>query len=279
MEQVVIIGDNFPVSNSERLTIIAGPCQLESVDMCLEVARFMQRTCDDLGLGYIFKGSFDKANRTSVHSQRGLGMHGGLRILEHVKREVGCLTTTDVHKAEQCMIVADCVDLLQIPAMNARDTDLIAAAGATGLPVNIKKNQGMAPEDMRHAALKVGRGQPNGVLLTERGTTFGYHNLVVDMRGLAIMKEEAGGWPVIMDASHSAQTPSGKGEKSGGDRSMIPVLARAAVAVGIAGVFIECHPNPDAAYSDGPTSMRLADMPKLLGVLARIDDVVKGRYS
>lgn len=277
MEHRVMVGD-LPVANSERLVIIAGPCQLESTAMCVEVARTMQRTCDSLGLGYIFKGSFDKANRTSVHSQRGLGLHGGLGILRAVKAAVGCKTTTDVHTAEQCAPVADVVDLIQIPAMLARQTDLIAAAGATGLPVNIKKSQGMAPEDMRHAAMKVGPGQPNGVLLTERGTSFGYHNLVVDMRGLIIMREECGGWPVIMDASHSAQAPS-VGERSGGDRSMVPVLARAAVAVGVAGVFIECHPDPDKAYSDGATSMRLQDMPALLATLMEIDSVVKHRYS
>lgn len=277
MEHRVMVGD-LPVSNSERLVIIAGPCQLESVDMCLTVAEKMKRWCDSLGLGYVFKGSFDKANRTSVHSQRGLGMEGGLAILRAVSEKVGCPTTTDIHTAEQAAPVSEVVDLIQIPAMLARQTDIIAAAGATGLPVNIKKQQGMAPEDMRHAAMKVGRGQPNGVLLTERGTTFGYHDLVVDMRGLVIMREEAGGWPIIMDASHSAQRPS-LGEKSGGDRSMIPVLARAAVAVGVAGVFIECHPDPDKAYSDGATSMRLSEMPSLLARLQMLDDVVKNRFG
>lgn len=281
MEHRVIVGDGpnaIGVSNTDRLVIIAGPCQLESVDMCVEVAGAMQKLCDSLGAGYIFKGSFDKANRTSVRSQRGPGMRGGLAVLEHVKKQVGCLTTTDVHAVEQCEEVGYIVDLIQIPALLSRQTDLIAAAGATGLPVNIKKGQFMAPEDMRHAALKVGPGQPNGVMLTERGTSFGYHNLVSDMRGLVIMKEECGGWPVIMDASHSAQAPS-TGEKSGGDRAMVPVLARAAVAVGVAGVFIECHPDPDRAYSDGPTSMRLQDMPELLGTLMLLDDVVKRRYA
>jgi 2-dehydro-3-deoxyphosphooctonate aldolase (KDO 8-P synthase) len=277
MEHRVMVGD-LPVSNSERLVVIAGPCQLESAEMCVDVAMKMKRWCDSLGIGYIFKGSFDKANRTSGHSQRGPGMYGGLAILRAVKAAVGCKMTTDVHEVDQCGPVADVVDLIQIPAMLQRQTDLIAAAGATGLPVNIKKWQGSAPESMRHAALKVGVGQPNGVLLTERGTTFGYHDLVADMRSLVIMREEAGGWPVIMDASHAAQAPS-VGEKSGGDRAMVPVLARAAVAVGVAGVFIECHPDPDRAYSDGATSMRLEHMPSLLAVLMQIDDVVKRRYA
>lgn len=278
MEHRVTVRGPTPVvfSNTARLAVIAGPCQIEDIDLCLQVASSMAKWCADMEMGYVFKASFDKANRTSYHSQRGLGMDEGLRVLERVRGAVGCPVTTDVHTAEQCAPVAEVVDLIQIPALLSRQTDLIAAAGATGKPVNIKKGQMTAPDSMRHAALKVGHGQPNGVLLTERGTSFGHHDLVVDMRGLQIMKDV--GWPVIMDASHSAQAPS-VGERSGGDRKMIPVLARAAVAVGLAGVFFECHPRPEVAYSDGPTTMRLSEMPRLLAELAQIDDVVKHRYA
>lgn len=281
MEHRVVVGGKVAFGNDLPIAIIAGPCQLESEDLCIEVATKMQRWCDLLGLGYVFKGSFDKANRTSKHSERGPGIIRGAFLLNRVREVVGCPVTTDVHEVRDVKYLMDqkAVDMIQIPALLSRQTDLIQAAGDTGLPVNIKKYQGMAPADIRFAALKAQRGGRGQVMLTERGTTFGYGDLVSDMRGLQIMKDEGGGWPVIMDASHAAQKPSANGATSGGDRSMIPVLARAAVAVGVAGVFIECHPDPDHAMSDGPTSMRLSDMPALMAVLTAIDDVVKQRYA
>lgn len=276
MEHRVILRDDFPIANTERLVIIAGPCQIESRDMCLMVADKMQRWCDSLGLGYVFKASFDKANRTARSSPRGLGMDEGLRILQDVARD-GHLVTTDIHDASQAWPVGDVVDIIQIPALLARQTDILAAAGRTGKVVNIKKGQGMAPEDMVHAAIKVGEGQQNRarVLLTERGTSFGHHDLVVDMRGLLIMKEETG-WPIIIDASHSVQKPASKGFMSGGDRSMIEPIARAAVAsTPIAGVFVECHPDPDRALSDGATSLPLEHMPAFMARVQQVDAAVK----
>ncbi len=276
MEHRVMLRDGFPIANSERLTIIAGPCQLESADLCIEVATKMQRWCDSLGLGYVFKGSFDKANRTSKYSARGPGIEQGMRILSEVYSTVGCHTTTDIHEASQAKEVAPYVDIIQIPAMLSRQTDVIEAARDTGKVVNIKKQQGMAPEDMRFAALKAQLGEQGQVLLTERGTTFGYHNLVVDMRSLTIMKKETG-WPVFIDASHSNQTPAGVGERSGGDRSMIEVIAKAAVAsTPIAGVFFETHPAPEHAASDGATSVRLSEVPAMLARIQMVDAVSKG---
>lgn len=278
MEHTVTVG-GIEISNSAPLVVIAGPCQLESRELSLQVASKMKKWCDSLGLPYIFKGSFDKANRTSIKSVRGLGMDDGLEVLRHIKEQVGCPVTTDVHDVSQCAPVAEVVDLLQIPAMLARQTDLLAEAGRQGVPVNIKKGQFMAPDTMQHAADKVRvhtKDYAPPVIFTERGTTFGHHDLVVDMRGLQIMKGT--GHPVVMDASHAAQRPS-VGATSGGDRGMVPLLARAAVAVGVAGVFIECHPSPDMAMSDGPTSMHLHEMPALLANLMQIDDVVKRRYT
>lgn len=262
-------------ANDGTLNLIAGPCQLESRDMCLRIAEYLSTTCEQLGIGYVFKGSFDKANRTSGGSERGPGISRGLEILWQVRSMIGCPVTTDIHTVEQAWPASGVADLIQIPALLSRQTDLIAAAGLTERPVNIKKGQFMAPEDMGHAARKVGRDNVE-VLLTDRGTSFGYHNLVADMRSLAIMK--ATGHPVIMDASHACQAPS-TGERSGGDRAMVPVLARAGVAVGIAGVFIECHPDPDHAMSDGATSMHLSDMSALLAELIEIDAVVKHRHA
>lgn len=271
MEHRVSLASGLTFANSGPLVVVSGPCQIESRGLCLTVAEKMQRWCDSLGLGYVFKASFDKANRTSKDSPRGLGLDEGLKVLQEVAL-AGVPVTTDIHESWQAGPVGEVVDIIQIPALLARQTDLIEAAHATGRVVNIKKGQGMAPEDMRFAALKA---QPGDVLLTERGTTFGYHNLVVDMRSLLIMKKETGGWPVFIDASHSNQRPS-SGQTSGGDRSMIEVVAKAAVAsTPIAGVFFETHPDPDRALSDGPTSMRLVDVPAMLARIQMVDEAVK----
>jgi len=252
------------------LTIIAGPCQLETQDHALEIATTLADTCADLGLGYIFKASFDKANRTSIAGVRGPGMDAGLEILDRVRREVGCPVLTDVHLPDQCVAVSAVADVLQIPAFLCRQTDLLLAAGETGAAINIKKGQFLAPWDIGHAAAKVESTGNGRILLTERGSSFGYNTLVADMRSLPIMAET--GYPVIFDATHSVQAPGGAGTSSGGDRRFAAPLARAAVAVGVAGVFLETHPDPDRAPSDGPAMVPLSEMRLLLRQLASISD-------
>jgi 2-dehydro-3-deoxyphosphooctonate aldolase (KDO 8-P synthase) len=247
---------------------IAGPCVIESRDHTLGVARELARVADRLGLPLIFKASFDKANRSSGKSFRGLGMDEGLRVLADVKRETGLPVTTDVHETIQVAPVAEVVDVLQIPAFLARQTDLLIAAAKSGRAVNVKKGQFMAPWDMRNVVAKMDEaGNPN-LLLTERGTTFGYGNLVNDMRAIPWMQDL--GRPVIFDATHSVQTPGSQGDRTGGDRRMVPYLARAAVAAGCDGVFVETHPNPDAAPSDGPNMIPLAEFPGLVAQCLRI---------
>lgn len=261
------------------LFAIAGPCVIESEEMTLSVAETLATIAQRLGLMLIFKASFDKANRSSDKSFRGLGMDEGLRILEKVRRETGLPVITDVHEASQVSAVAEVVDMLQTPAFLARQTDFIAAVAASGKPVNIKKAQFMAPADMqqvvnkaRNAATAAGH-DPDAFLLCERGTSFGYNTLVSDMRGLAIMAQT--GCPVVFDATHSVQQPGGLGERSGGQREFVPLLARAAVAAGVAGVFMETHPDPDKALSDGPNALPLADFEELWRRLLAIDSVVK----
>lgn len=263
------------LANDLPFVLIAGPCQIESMGHAQMVAQQLAVMCEVRGIPFIFKSSFDKANRTSHKSARGVGRKEGLAILRTIRENVGCAVTTDVHTPEDAAHAwaGRYVDMIQIPALLSRQTDLLQAAGATGLPVNIKKGQFAAPDDMRHAANKVAAMGNHQVLLTERGTTFGYGDLVADMRSIGKMGEA--GRPVIMDATHAAQRPGG-GDASGGDRTVVPALARAAVAVGVAGVFIECHPDPDNAPSDGPCMMRLDDMPALLSMLQRLDAVVKG---
>jgi 2-dehydro-3-deoxyphosphooctonate aldolase (KDO 8-P synthase) len=247
---------------------IAGPCVIESRDHTLGVARDLARLADRLGLPLVFKASFDKANRTSGKSFRGLGMDAGLRVLAEVKKETGLPVTTDIHESAQVVAVAEVVDLLQVPAFLARQTDLVVAAARSGRAVNVKKGQFMAPWDMRNVVAKMDEaGNPN-LLLTERGTTFGYGNLVNDMRAIPWMQDL--GRPVIFDATHSVQTPGSQGTSTGGDRRMVPYLARAAVAAGCDGVFVETHPNPDAAPSDGPNMIPLADLPELINQCQRI---------
>lgn len=254
--------------------LIAGPCAIESESLCLSVASRLRTMADELGLRVIFKASFDKANRTAINSFRGCGMEEGLRVLEKVRQETGLEVLTDVHLPEQVSAVAEVVDVLQTPAFLARQTDLITAAAASGRPVNIKKAQFMAPADMaavldkaRSAASAAGV-DPAGILLCERGTSFGYNNLVVDMRGLVIMREL--GCPVVFDATHSVQLPGGGGDRSLGQREFVAPLARAAMAVGVDGLFIETHPNPELALSDGPNMVPLDELPGLVRQLISI---------
>jgi 2-dehydro-3-deoxyphosphooctonate aldolase (KDO 8-P synthase) len=255
------------------LAVIAGPCQLEGLDHALDIARAMADACAAAGVGYVFKASYDKANRTSLAGKRGVGMEAGLAMLAEVRAQVGCPVLTDVHAPEHCAVAAQAVDVIQIPAFLCRQTDLLLAAGESGAAVNVKKGQFLAPWDMTHVAAKVASTGCDRILLTERGASFGYNALVADMRSLPQMA--ATGWPVVFDATHSVQQPGGLGGASGGQREFAPVLARAAVAVGVAGVFIETHPEPDAAPSDGPNMIALKEMPALVARLAAFDRLAK----
>ena len=262
-------GFNLP----RRLSLIAGPCAIENEQLCLKVAAAMKKTCAQLGVFYVFKASFDKANRTSGKSFRGPGMAEGLRILAKVRAEVDVPVLTDVHTEEQVKAAAEYVDVLQIPAFLCRQTDLIAAAVATGKIVNLKKGQFLSPQEMGRVAEKARLAGAKKILLTERGTTFGYNNLVADMRSIPILKSFR--FPVIFDATHSVQLPGGGGDQSGGQREFAPVLARSALAAGADGLFIETHPDPDHALSDGPNMIPLAEMPALLRRLLRVYEAVQ----
>lgn len=266
----VKVGD-FSIGDGQPLCLIAGPCVVESKEIALEVARHVSRCCRKRGINYLFKSSFDKANRTSVRSFRGQGMDRGLEILAEVKEKVGVPLLTDVHDVSQVEKVAGVADILQIPAFLCRQTDLIQAAVRTGRIVNIKKGQFVSPEEMKNVVEKASAAGNGNILLTERGTMFGYQNLVADFRSLPILRGL--GCPVVFDASHSLQRPGGLGHASGGDRQFIAPFARAAVAIGVDALYIEVHPRPERALSDGPTSLRLADLDKLL------DDVVKIRRA
>jgi 2-dehydro-3-deoxyphosphooctonate aldolase (KDO 8-P synthase) len=261
--------------NDLPLALIAGPCQLESRAHAFDIAGALKELTGKLGIGFVYKTSFDKANRTSLAGKRGIGLEQAFDIFAGLRKDLGVPILTDVHEREQCATLAPIVDVLQIPAFLSRQTDLLVAAAETGKVVNIKKGQFLAPWDMRNVLAKVtGSGNPN-VLLTERGVSFGYNALVSDMRALPIMAET--GAPVIFDATHSVQQPGGQGTSSGGDRRFVPVLARAAVAVGVAGVFIETHQDPDNAPSDGPNMIHLKDLPALLEDLMALDAVAKAR--
>lgn len=244
---------NNNVIFGRSLVLIGGPCVAETPEICLEIATYLKALCTEMGLGYIFKASYDKANRSSGSSFRGPGMDGGLKILERIKSELNVPVLTDVHETSEVNRAAAIADILQIPAFLCRQTDLLLACAATGKPVNVKKGQFMAPEDMRGAVEKIRAAGNDKVMLTERGSSFGYHNLVVDMRGLVTMR--ALGVPVIFDATHSVQLPGGLGNASGGQREFIRPLARAAAAIGIDGLFAEVHPDPSKALSDGPNSL------------------------
>jgi 2-dehydro-3-deoxyphosphooctonate aldolase (KDO 8-P synthase) len=261
------------IGNDRPLTVIAGPCQLESAEHALMVAGAMREICAAAGTGFVFKGSFDKANRTSLAGRRGVGMARGLEILAEVKESLGVPVLTDVHAPEQCAPAAEAVDVLQIPAFLCRQTDLLLAAGETGAAINIKKGQFLAPWDMANVVSKIEATGNTGILLTERGVSFGYNALVADMRSLPIMMRT--GYPVVMDATHSVQQPGGQGDASGGQREFAPVMARAAVSLGIAAVFIETHEAPDTAPSDGPNMVPLSEMRDLVETLAAFDRLAK----
>ena len=263
----VTFGNDLPLS------LIAGPCALESRDHALSTATAIKEITDRHGVGLVYKSSFDKANRTSADSPRGLGMEAALPIFEDVRATVGCPVITDVHAAEQCAPVAASVDMLQIPAFLCRQTDLLLAAAATGKPVNIKKGQFLAPWDMKNVVAKMDGAGNTNTLLCERGASFGYNTLVSDMRSLPTLAET--GCPVVFDATHSVQQPGGQGATSGGERRFVPVLARAAVAVGVAAVFIETHPDPDNAPSDGPNMVPLDQLEDLVGKLVAFDRLAK----
>jgi 2-dehydro-3-deoxyphosphooctonate aldolase (KDO 8-P synthase) len=261
------------VGNDRPLTVIAGPCQLESLDHALMIGERMKRICDLAGAGYVFKASFDKANRTSLSGKRGLGLDAGLAVLAEVRARLGVPVLTDVHTAEQCGPASAVVDVLQIPAFLCRQTDLLIAAGETGAAVNVKKGQFLAPWDMANVAAKIEATGNRRILLTERGVSFGYNTLVADMRSLPILART--GWPVVMDATHSVQQPGGQGTTSGGQREFAPVMARAAVSLGIAAVFIETHEAPDTAPSDGPNMIPLDRMEDLVTSLMAFDHLAK----
>jgi len=256
------------LATPSRLALIAGPCVIENERLCFQIAASLKKTCARLGIAFVFKASYDKANRTSARSFRGPGAEAGLAILDRVRREVGVPVLTDVHTVEETRLAAEAVDILQIPAFLCRQTDLIEAAARTGRILNLKKGQFLSPNEMGQVVEKARNAGARRVLVTERGTTFGYNNLVADMRAIPILRRFK--CPVIFDATHSVQLPGGGGDRSSGQREFAPVLARAAVAAGADGVFIETHPRPDKALSDGPNMIPLADMPALLRALVRI---------
>lgn len=272
MNKVVNAG-GVEIANDRPLTIIAGPCQLETLDHAVMIAEVMAKACSDAGAGFIFKGSYDKANRTSLKGERGVGIERGLGILAEVRNRIGCPAITDVHTAEQCMVAAEHVDVLQIPAYLCRQTDLLLAAGETGKAINVKKGQFLAPWDMPNVAAKIASTGNENIMLCERGSSFGYNALVADMRSIPIMAKT--GYPVVMDATHSVQQPGGEGGSSGGKREFAPVMARAAVAIGVGAVFLETHEDPDNAPSDGPNMIYLNEMPELVRTLMEFDKLAK----
>lgn len=264
---------NITIGNDLPFVLIAGPCVLESREHALEMSAAIKEITDTLGIPFIYKTSFDKANRTSIQGQRGVGMKASLPILAEVKEKMGCPITTDVHSSEQCAIVAEVVDILQIPAFLCRQTDLLKAAAETGKTINIKKGQFLAPWDMGNVVKKMESFGCSQLMLCERGASFGYNTLVSDMRSLPIMAKF--GYPVVFDATHSVQQPGGAGASTTGERQFVPILARAAVSVGVASVFIETHQDPDHAPSDGPNMLRLQDLPQLLSELKEFDRLSK----
>lgn len=271
-QHTVTVG-NVEIANDRPLTLIAGPCALESREHAMEMSAALKEITGKLGLGLIYKTSFDKANRTSVDSPRGMGLDASLPILAEVRESRGIPVLTDVHTEEQCARAGEVVDVLQIPAFLSRQTDLLLAAAATGKAVNVKKGQFLAPWDMANVVSKLESTNNRQILLTERGASFGYNTLVSDMRALPVLK--ATGYPVVFDATHSVQQPGGQGGTSGGQREMVPVLARAAIAIGVAAVFIETHQDPDSAPSDGPNMVPLKQLPALLETLLAFDRLAK----
>ena len=264
---------NFEIANDQPFTLIAGPCQLESEQHALDVSKELKKITSDLKINLIYKTSFDKANRTSLGGKRGMGLEKSLSIFDKIRKEVGIPVLTDVHTAEQCSIVANHVDVLQIPAFLCRQTDLLIAAAKTGKIINVKKGQFLAPWDMANVVKKLEESGNKNILLTERGASFGYNILVSDMRALPIMAKF--GYPIVFDATHSVQQPGGMGEKSGGQREFVPYLSRAAIAVGVGAVFMETHEDPDNAPSDGPNMVPLSEIKSLLKQLVSIDTLIK----
>jgi 2-dehydro-3-deoxyphosphooctonate aldolase (KDO 8-P synthase) len=262
------------LGNDRPFTLIAGPCALESRAHALEISAELKAITDGLGIGLIYKSSFDKANRTSLKSGRGLGMSKALPILAEVREVTGCPVLTDIHEPGHCAAVAEAVDVLQIPAFLCRQTDLLVAAAVTGRAINVKKGQFLAPWDMKNVVAKIVDSGNRNVLVCERGASFGYNTLVSDMRALPIMAADTG-FPIVFDATHSVQQPGGQGNVSGGQREFAPVLARAAISIGVAAVFMETHQDPDSAPSDGPNMIHLHDMPGILSTLKALDEVAK----
>lgn len=272
MNKAVKLG-NFEIANEKPLVLIAGPCQMESRDHAFEMCGALVEMTNRLGIPLVYKTSFDKANRTSLSGKRGVGLEKALPVFVDLKKEFGVPVLTDIHTEEQCAEVAEVVDILQIPAFLCRQTDLLVAAAKTGRVINVKKGQFLAPWDMENVAAKISGSGNDNILLTERGASFGYNTLVSDMRSLPIMAKT--GYPVVFDATHSVQQPGGLGGSSGGDRTMVPVLASAAAAVGVAGVFMETHQDPDNAPSDGPNMVKLGNMPGILEKLIKLDEIAK----
>ena len=273
MENKLVKCGKLNISNTSPFTLIAGPCQLENEKHALEVSSELKKITEKLGLGLIYKTSFDKANRTSLKGKRGLGLEKSLSIFDKIKKDLDIPVLTDIHTVEQCQIVSKHVDVLQIPAFLCRQTDLLIAAAKTGKVINVKKGQFLAPWDMVNVTKKIADSGNTNILVTERGASFGYNTLVSDMRALPIMAKN--GYPIVFDATHSVQQPGGMGDKSGGQREFVEHLARAAIAVGVAAVFIETHPDPDNAPSDGPNMVPLSQMPDLLKQLIEIDNLIK----
>ncbi len=269
----VQIANNLTIGGNNRFVLIAGPCAIESEELVMETAGRLQEVCDELAIPFVFKSSFDKANRSSIHASRGMGMEKGLEILQRVKTRFNVPIVTDVHESWQCQPVAEVADILQIPAFLSRQTDLLLAAAQTGKVVNVKKGQFMAPWDMRNVIAKMEEAGNRNLLLCERGTSFGYNNLIVDMTGLVEMRSY--GYPVVFDATHSVQKPGGQGASTGGNREMVLPLMRAAMAIGVDGLFLEVHPNPDNAISDGPNQLRLDGIKDILKQAVELDTWVK----
>lgn len=267
--------DNIQIGGGKRFALLAGPCAIESEEMTLDVASELKDICSRLEIPLVFKSSFDKANRTSISSPRGIGIDKGLKILHRVKTELNLPIITDVHESWQCPIVAEVADILQIPAFLCRQTDLLIAAANTGLAINVKKGQFLAPWDMRSIVEKLQSTGNNRIMICERGTTFGYNNLVVDMTGLVEMRQF--GVPVVFDATHSVQKPGGQGNITGGNREMVPHLMRAALAVGVDAIFAEVHPNPDKAFSDAANQLKLSEVEKILQQAVDIDSLIKNK--
>ena len=273
MKQNIVKCGNFEIANNKKITLISGPCQMESESHAIDLAYKIKEITNKLNINLIFKTSFDKANRTSLDGVRGLGLDKSLKVFDKIKNEINLPTLTDVHTADQCSVISDVIDVIQIPAFLCRQTDLLVAAASTGKIINVKKGQFLAPWDMTNVIKKITDSGNSKILITERGASFGYNTLVSDMRSIPIMAQE--GFPIVFDATHSVQQPGGKGNSSGGQREFIDWLSRAATAVGIAALFIETHDDPDNAPSDGPNMLQIDKLESLLDKIIKIDDLIK----